>query len=550
LKHVFVSYKSEDRERVRNLVEGLRRTGVPIWWDQDIPPGAVWEESILQALEESECVLVCWTQRSTHPKDGAKVQVEAREALDNERLVQVLLDDSDPPLFFRQFQAADLRKWDGSSQHPGFQSIAQAAKDILAGKAPAKFQHVGKKRRLERWLFVAAAVALMAAATPSLFNIINQFATSANNAHIANTRQDIRLLRIGSPFDDAKPPLTPPRFDDVLASAPELSVESTTSAGLHEAIAEAQERGLEPELFAFDNYGIFEVSADVPYRSTTIREALPNSTFVEIVGPMAERIQDRGWVFLNFEARNAEKVIDLALQQQTCSGDAEVALDRRAEKALQVAAQKIEGQVRVDLCRIIDHGSLLFASVDAIIQTSEQIGLVSYTAIIEAEDGALSISILTNDTVTACLLSPDIGQDDCFGSFDDISNSIQVPLVLPDRIEGLGQQPVVQLTSPVEMVNLVGTDNAFTWSDFTWQTSAPSEIAYQLVIFDMGGLERVFAVSPAEQAKVSSGSLMGGDDSSRWRVVSVLPSGKVTSTDWQKYYRVDQLPSGKRVRRG
>ena len=106
---VFVSYKSDDRERVRKLVASLRRSGLSVWWDQDIPPDADWEESITQALESSSCVIVCWSRKSVHSRTGSKVKAEARVAEEKDKLLQVLIDLVSPPLFFSEVQHTGLR---------------------------------------------------------------------------------------------------------------------------------------------------------------------------------------------------------------------------------------------------------------------------------------------------------------------------------------------------------------------------------------------------------------------------------------------------------
>ena len=63
----FVSYKQEDEARVRRVVEGLRKAGLSVWWDRDIPGGGRWRETIVEHLDAARCVVVCWTQASTGP---------------------------------------------------------------------------------------------------------------------------------------------------------------------------------------------------------------------------------------------------------------------------------------------------------------------------------------------------------------------------------------------------------------------------------------------------------------------------------------------------
>ena len=137
MRRIFVSYKSEDRERAGALVEAFAAQGLDVWWDQDIHPSAPWEATIHQALMDAACVIVCWTKRSIDPHAGAKVQVEAREALQNDTLVQVMLEATPPPLFFRQYQAVDLSAWNGRPDHPKFRMLAKGTRAVLDGGRPS-----------------------------------------------------------------------------------------------------------------------------------------------------------------------------------------------------------------------------------------------------------------------------------------------------------------------------------------------------------------------------------------------------------------------------
>ena len=76
MKHIFLSYSTVDRERVRPLVD-LLGTIAPVWWDQRILHGTSWDEEIETALEEASCVVVAWTETSV---DARWVKAEARYA--------------------------------------------------------------------------------------------------------------------------------------------------------------------------------------------------------------------------------------------------------------------------------------------------------------------------------------------------------------------------------------------------------------------------------------------------------------------------------------
>ncbi|MEO8455726.1 MAG: toll/interleukin-1 receptor domain-containing protein, partial [Sphingomicrobium sp.] len=68
MSDVFISYKAEDRPRVRPLVEALEAEGLAVWWDEQVGGGEAWRESIEQQLDGAACVIVVWSKRSTGPE--------------------------------------------------------------------------------------------------------------------------------------------------------------------------------------------------------------------------------------------------------------------------------------------------------------------------------------------------------------------------------------------------------------------------------------------------------------------------------------------------
>ena len=79
---IFVSYSSNDRERVRALVEVLDAEGWSVWWDRAIKPGESFEETIDQVISEFRCVMVCWTQSETRRRRGSAYAREISNWLD------------------------------------------------------------------------------------------------------------------------------------------------------------------------------------------------------------------------------------------------------------------------------------------------------------------------------------------------------------------------------------------------------------------------------------------------------------------------------------
>lgn len=119
---VFLSYKREDAARVRKLVAALRKAGLDVWWDEDIPPSAPWEATIEKALADAKAVIVCWSPASAASEN---VRSEARVARDDGRLIQVFLKPCSPPLFFGERQGIDLSKWRGNADDPRIARVVE-----------------------------------------------------------------------------------------------------------------------------------------------------------------------------------------------------------------------------------------------------------------------------------------------------------------------------------------------------------------------------------------------------------------------------------------
>ena len=61
---IFLSYKREDRDKVKLIVEALQAKGWTVWWDTRIGAGESWDQVIEAQLKAAKCVLVVWSKRS------------------------------------------------------------------------------------------------------------------------------------------------------------------------------------------------------------------------------------------------------------------------------------------------------------------------------------------------------------------------------------------------------------------------------------------------------------------------------------------------------
>ena len=73
MSDVFVSYKAEDRRRVKPLVEALEADGFSVWWDEQIGGGAVWRHEIETELNAAATACLCSGQnRQCAPATGLR----------------------------------------------------------------------------------------------------------------------------------------------------------------------------------------------------------------------------------------------------------------------------------------------------------------------------------------------------------------------------------------------------------------------------------------------------------------------------------------------
>ena len=105
---LFISYASEDLERVRPLVTAFEEQGWSVWWDRELVAGPSYEDKIEAALDEARCVVVVWSRLSIKSQ---WVRTEAHEGLEREILVPLLIDDVKPPLAYRISQTAKMIDW-------------------------------------------------------------------------------------------------------------------------------------------------------------------------------------------------------------------------------------------------------------------------------------------------------------------------------------------------------------------------------------------------------------------------------------------------------
>ncbi len=128
---VFISYARKNRDRVEKVATGFETGGYDLWWDKALQAGDNYAMKIEKALGEAKSVVVCWSQQA---KDSLWVRAEATEALDNDKLVQIKLDESRMPLPFNVLQMIPFDKWNGKRQSPEWSAL-ESEVDAMTGRA-------------------------------------------------------------------------------------------------------------------------------------------------------------------------------------------------------------------------------------------------------------------------------------------------------------------------------------------------------------------------------------------------------------------------------
>lgn len=158
---VFVSYKAEDRGRIKPLVAALEADGFSVWWDQQIDGGTAWRHKIEEELHAAKSVVVAWSKRSAGP-EGTFVQDEATRAQQRQVYVPITIDKVHLPLGFGEMQVLPLTAWRGDRSDPRYKAVL-AAVQKLAGERqspiPARADKVDRRVVLAVGTVVIAAVA-------------------------------------------------------------------------------------------------------------------------------------------------------------------------------------------------------------------------------------------------------------------------------------------------------------------------------------------------------------------------------------------------------
>jgi hypothetical protein len=128
MSDIFISYASEDRDRLLPVLKLLETKGWSVWWDRLIPIGRQFDEVIEEELSSARCMIVIWTESSVRSR---WVRTEAAEGDRRDILVPIQFDSVALPLQFRRIQTAFLMNWNGEEAHPVAQRLLSSISELM-----------------------------------------------------------------------------------------------------------------------------------------------------------------------------------------------------------------------------------------------------------------------------------------------------------------------------------------------------------------------------------------------------------------------------------
>lgn len=120
MAEVFISYKREERPKVKSLVSILERLGLSVWFDEEISAGDPFNREIDARLKAAKAAVVCWSQAAV---ESDWVHAEADRARSLGIYASVFLEACELPVPFNALHAADLTTWSGAMRHDGLRQL-------------------------------------------------------------------------------------------------------------------------------------------------------------------------------------------------------------------------------------------------------------------------------------------------------------------------------------------------------------------------------------------------------------------------------------------
>jgi hypothetical protein len=126
---IFLSFRTEDTERVQPIYDAFVARGLRVFWSNAIPKGAANYQTIIEdQIQKASVIVVLWTHWSVQSQP---VVQECMQAQRYDKLMQVVLDEDILPIRFPmevsfKAQKTMLGDWVGDTEHPEWRKLNEA----------------------------------------------------------------------------------------------------------------------------------------------------------------------------------------------------------------------------------------------------------------------------------------------------------------------------------------------------------------------------------------------------------------------------------------
>lgn len=116
---VFISYKRDQRNRVKALADRFLAEGLSVWFDAslEVGRGEGFDAEIEREVTSAHCVIACWTPEATR---SVYVRAESKKGLERNLLVPLLLEPCNLPVPFNAVDFVDFTLWKGEEGFEGW----------------------------------------------------------------------------------------------------------------------------------------------------------------------------------------------------------------------------------------------------------------------------------------------------------------------------------------------------------------------------------------------------------------------------------------------
>lgn len=131
LSDVFISYARSDSLQASAIAAALREAGYAVWIDTDLPVHRAFSLVIEEQLQRAKAVIVLWSEAA---RASRWVPAEADMAYNSDKLVQVTLDGTLPPLPFNRVHCERVENWDGNGLPLAWNKIVDSLGELIGGE--------------------------------------------------------------------------------------------------------------------------------------------------------------------------------------------------------------------------------------------------------------------------------------------------------------------------------------------------------------------------------------------------------------------------------